>query len=89
LSETRWKLTGCAIERAYFGLSRPRRSRSASSRLYVWSEARRPRPHQAQNAASLGEIDGHLGRCHFEGREGDAANVTVTAVGHNLWRVLG
>ena len=50
-----------------------------------------------ETAASLGDrtrdrthkIDGRLGRCHFEGREGDAANVTLTAVGHNLRRVLG
>jgi IS5 family transposase len=28
--------------------------------------------------------DGHLGRCHLKGREGDAANVILTAVGHNL-----
>jgi IS5 family transposase len=32
--------------------------------------------------------DGHLGRCHLKGREGDAINVTLTAVGHNLRRVL-
>ena len=29
-------------------------------------------------------LTGHLGRCHLKGREGDAANVTLTAVGHNL-----
>jgi transposase, IS5 family len=34
------------------------------------------------------KTDGHLGRCHFKGREGDAANVILTAVGHNLHRVL-
>src|SRR4029077_4374469 len=32
--------------------------------------------------------DGHLGRCHLKGREGDAANVVLTAVGHNLRLVL-
>jgi hypothetical protein len=31
----------------------------------------------------------HNRRCRFEGREGDAANVTLSAVGHNLRRVLG
>jgi IS5 family transposase len=30
--------------------------------------------------------DGHLGRSHLKGREGDAANVILTAVGHNLRR---
>jgi transposase, IS5 family len=32
--------------------------------------------------------DGHLGRRHLKGREGDAINVILTAVGHNLRRVL-
>ncbi len=32
--------------------------------------------------------DGHLGRCYLKGRQGDAANVTLTAVGYNLRRVL-
>ena len=34
------------------------------------------------------KTDGHLGRCHLKGREGDAANVVLTAVGHNLRLVL-
>ena len=34
------------------------------------------------------KTDGHLGRCHLKGREGDAANVILTAVGHNLRLVL-
>ena len=34
------------------------------------------------------KTDGHLGRCHLKGREGDAANVVLTAIGHNLRRVL-
>ena len=33
------------------------------------------------------KTDGHLG-CHLKGREGDAANVVLTAIGHNLRRVL-
>jgi hypothetical protein len=31
--------------------------------------------------------DGHLGRCHLKGQNGDAANVILTAVGHNLRRI--
>jgi transposase, IS5 family len=27
------------------------------------------------------KADGHLGRCHLKGREGDAVNVILTAVG--------
>jgi transposase, IS5 family len=34
------------------------------------------------------KTDGHLGRCYLKGREGDAANVILTAVGHNLRLVL-
>jgi IS5 family transposase len=33
------------------------------------------------------KTDGHLGRCHLKGREGDA-DVILTAVGHNLRRIL-
>jgi hypothetical protein len=34
------------------------------------------------------KTDGHLGRCYRKGPEGDAANVILTAVGHNLRVVL-
>ena len=34
------------------------------------------------------KTDGHLGRCHLKGRNGDAANVVLSAVGHNLCLVL-
>jgi transposase, IS5 family len=34
------------------------------------------------------KADGHLGRCYLKGREGDAANAILTAVGHNLRLVL-
>ncbi|MEJ6871855.1 transposase, partial [Bradyrhizobium japonicum] len=32
--------------------------------------------------------EGHLSRCYLKGRAGDAANVLLSAVGHNLRRVL-
>jgi IS5 family transposase len=32
--------------------------------------------------------EGHLGRCYLKGREGDAANAILTAVGHSLRLVL-
>ena len=32
--------------------------------------------------------DGHLGRCYLKGRDGDAANLILTAVGYNLRLVL-
>jgi IS5 family transposase len=34
------------------------------------------------------KTDGHLGRCYLKGRDGNAANVVLSAVGHNLRLVL-
>lgn len=34
------------------------------------------------------KTDGHLGRCYLKGREGDAANAILTAVGHNFRLIL-
>ena len=34
------------------------------------------------------KAEGHLGRCYLKGRAGDAANVILTAVGHNFRRIL-
>jgi len=34
------------------------------------------------------KADGHLGRCFLKGRAGDAANVVLSAVGHNFRRIL-
>lgn len=34
------------------------------------------------------KTDGHLGRCYLKGRAGDAANVILSAVGHNFRRIL-
>ena len=34
------------------------------------------------------KTDGHLGRCYLKGREGDAANAILSAVGYNLRLVL-
>jgi transposase, IS5 family len=34
------------------------------------------------------KTDGHLGRCYLKGRDGDAANAILSAVGYNLRLVL-
>jgi hypothetical protein len=34
------------------------------------------------------KMNGHLGRCYLKGREGDAANAILSAVGYNLRLVL-
>jgi transposase, IS5 family len=48
-----------------------------------------PSSHSAIEAV-IGHMktDGHLGRCYLKGRDGDAANVILSAVGHNLRLVL-
>ena len=90
-------LTGCAIERGLCrqGIPRPRRAKSAS-RLHLRPEARRLRKHQARATPPsaiepiIGHLkaEGHLGRCYLKGRAGDAANVVLSAVGHNFRRIL-
>ena len=56
------------------------------------SNLRRVGPGKVQNKSEpvIGHMktDGHLRRCHLKGREGDTANVVLTAIGHNLRRVL-
>jgi IS5 family transposase len=34
------------------------------------------------------KAEGQLGRCYLKGRAGDAANVVLSAVGHNFRRIL-
>jgi IS5 family transposase len=34
------------------------------------------------------KAEGHLGRCYLKGRAGDAANVVLSAIGHNFRRIL-
>jgi transposase, IS5 family len=34
------------------------------------------------------KTDGHLGRCYLKGRDGDATNAILSAVGYNLRLVL-
>jgi IS5 family transposase len=89
------KLTGCPIER---GLCRQRLSRpqnhNPAARIHLRPETWRLRNHQTRAQAPLShrachmKTDGHLGRCYLKGRDGNAANVVLSAVGHNLRLVL-
>ena len=36
----------------------------------------------------LGHLKAELGRCYLKGRAGDAANVILSAIGHNFRRIL-
>ena len=91
------KLTGCAIERAYVDkgyrghdTANPRRVFISGQKRGVFGVIKRELRRRSAIEPVIGhmKIDGHLGRCHLKGREGDAANVILTAVGHNLRRVL-
>ena len=91
------KLTGCAIERAYVDkgyrghdTANPRRVFISGQKRGVFGVIKRELRRRSAIEPVIGhmKIDGHLGRCHLKGRKGDAANVILTAAGHNLRRVL-
>jgi IS5 family transposase len=81
LSETRWKLTGCAIERAHFDKGYPGHGAADPRRVFISGQnrgvfgliKREPGRRSAFEPVIGHKIDGHVGRFHFEGREGDAA----------------
>jgi len=91
------KLTGCAIERAYVDkgyrghdTANPHRVFISGQKRGVFGIIKRELRRRSAIEAVIGHMktDGHLGRCYLKGREGDAANVILTAVGHNLRLVL-
>ena len=91
------KLTGCAIERAYVDkgyrghdATNPRRVFISGQKRGLFGVIKRELKRRSAIEPVIGHMktDGHLGRCHLKGRDGDNANVILTAVGHNLRRVL-
>ncbi|MGA8693547.1 MAG: IS5 family transposase [Xanthobacteraceae bacterium] len=91
------RLTGCAIERAYVDkgyrghdTENPRRVFISGQKRGVFGLIKRELRRRSAIEAVIGHMkaEGHLGRCYLKGREGDAANVILTAVGHNLRLVL-
>jgi IS5 family transposase len=87
------RLTGCEIERAYVDKGyrghdapNPRRVFISGQKRGVFGVIKRELRRRCAIEAVIGQMktDGHLGRCHLKGRQGDAANVVLTAVGHNL-----
>ena len=84
------ELTGCAIERAYVDkgyrghdTANPHRVFVSGQKRGVFGIIKRELRRRSAIEAVIGHMknDGHLGRCHLKGREGDAANVILTAVG--------
>jgi IS5 family transposase len=91
------RLTGCAIERAYVDkgyrghdTENPRRVFISGQKRGVFGLIKRELRRRSAIEAVIGHMkaEGHLGRCYLKGREGDAANVILTAVGYNLRLVL-
>ena len=91
------RLTGCAIERGYVDkgyrghdTKNPRRVFISGQRRGVFGVIKRELRRRSAIEAVIGHMkaEGHLGRCYLKGRDGDAANVVLTAIGHNLRLVL-
>ncbi len=91
------RLTVCAIERAYVNkgyrghkTQNPRRVFISGQKRGVFGVIKRELRRRSAIESVIGQMktDGHLGRCHLKDPEGDAANVILDAVGHNLRLVL-
>jgi transposase, IS5 family len=91
------KLTGCPIERAYVDkgyrghdASNPRRVFISGQKRGVFGLIKRELRRRSAIEAVIGHMkaEGHLGRCYLKGRDGDAANAILSAVGYNLRLVL-
>ena len=91
------KLIGREIERAYVDkgyrghdTTNPRRVFISGQKRGVYGVIKRELKRRSAIEAVIGHMkaDGHLGRCYLKGRQGDAANAILTAVGHNLRLVL-
>ena len=86
-------LTGCTIERAYVdkgyrGHGMPNRHRVfiSGQQRGVFGVIKRELRRRSAIEAVIGHMktDGYLGRCYLKGREGDAVNAVLSAVGYNL-----
>jgi transposase, IS5 family len=91
------RLTGREIERAYVdkgyrghATANPRRVFISGQKRGVFGAIKRELKRRSAIEAVIGHMktDGHLGRCYLKGRDGDAANAVLTAVGHNFRLVL-
>ena len=91
------KLTGREIERAYVDkgyrghdAQNPRRVFISGQKRGVFGAIKRELRRRSAIEPVIGHMknDGHLGRCYLKGRNGDATNAILSAVGHNLRLVL-
>ena len=91
------KLTGCEVERAYVDkgyrgheTANPRRVFMSGQKRGVFGIIKRELRRRSAIEAVIGHMknDGHLGRCYLKGRDGDAANAILAAVGYNFRLLL-
>ena len=91
------RLTGCEVERAYVdkgyrghSTANPRRVFISGQKRGVFGAIKRELRRRSAIEAVIGHMknDGHLGRCYLKGRDGDAANAILTAVGYNFRLLL-
>jgi IS5 family transposase len=91
------QLTGRSIERAYVDKGYRGHTLDGACRVFISGQKRgvsgsikRELRRRSAIEAAIGHMktDGHLGRCYLKGIAGDAANVILTAVGHNLRLIL-
>jgi IS5 family transposase len=89
-------LTGCPIERAYVDkgyrghdAQNPHRVFISGQKRGVFGVIKRELRRRSAIEPIIAHLkaEGHLGRCYLKGRAGDAANVVLSAVGHNFRRI--
>ena len=80
------------VDKGYRGheTPNPRRIFISGQKRGVFGIIKRELRRRSAIEAVIGHMktDGHLGRCYLKGRDGDAANAVLTAVGHNFRLVL-
>ena len=91
------RLTGCTIERAYVDKGyrghdapRPRSVFISGQKRGVFGAIKRELRRRSAIEPVIGHMksEGHLDRNYLKGRDGDAANAILSAVGHNFRLIL-
>src|SRR5712672_760306 len=91
------RLTRRQIERAYVDKGyrghdapKPRSAFISGQKRGVFGIIKRELRRRSAIEPVIGHMkaEGHLGRCYLKGRDGDAANTILTAVGYNFRRIL-
>ena len=80
------------VDKGYRGheTANPRRVFISGQKRGVFGAIKRELRRRSAIEAVIGHMknDGHLGRCYLKGRDGDAANAILTAVGYNFRLLL-